>query len=202
MAALHERLRFDTANGQVLDDQRRYLLLRTDVLMGLFDGLSETMRAEALRAFGRSVAEHGADSVRAYAASAGTAALPAMMEDAAASLGWGRWRIETAAAPERRAINAVAAEPTADDPADASLNLQVDNSPFAAAATPGTGPACHAIAGMLEALAAALWNEPAHAREIHCAAVHGGRTCRFEATPALAVDERASIEQDKASSSP
>jgi len=189
MAALHERLRFDTANGQVLDDQRRYLLLRTDVLMGLFDGLSETMRAEALRAFGRSVAEHGADSVRAYAASAGTAALPAMMEDAAASLGWGRWRIETTATAGRRAVDPAAAEPTADDPADARLHLQVDNSPFAAGATAGTGPACHAIAGMLEALATALWNAPAHARETHCAAAHGGLTCRFVATPVRADDE-------------
>ena len=61
MTALHERLRFDTAHGQVLDDTRRYVLLRADVLMGLFDELPEAVKAEALRALGRSVARHGAD---------------------------------------------------------------------------------------------------------------------------------------------
>ncbi len=65
---LHERLRFDTDNGAVFDADRRYVLLRTDVLMGAFDELPEPAKSDALRAFGRSVARHGADSVRAYVA--------------------------------------------------------------------------------------------------------------------------------------
>ena len=169
MPALHERLHFDTANGQVLDARRRYLLLRTDVLMGLFDFLPGAARDEALRAFGRSVATRGAESVRAYAATAGADALPALMEGAAASLGWGRWRLQ-------------AARPDAE-----VLALEVENSPFAAAAsTRAAAPVCHAIAGMLEALAGALWKTPATARETHCAGEHGGTLCRFVAHPLAA----------------
>ena len=165
MPALHERLHFDTANGQVLDADRRYVLLRADVLMGLFELLPDAARAEALRAFGRSVATRGGDSVRAYAATAGAPALPALMEAAAASLGWGRWRLQAAGADAE------------------GLALEVENSPFAAASPRAGAPVCHAIAGMLEALAGALRNAPATARETHCAAEHGGALCRFVAHP-------------------
>ena len=168
MAALHERLVFDTANGAVLDASRRYVLLRADVLMGLFAELPASARDAALVAFGRSVASHGADSVRAYRDAVGAAALPAMVRDAAASLGWGRWRLDLA---------------RADDAAAPVLGLAVENSPFAAAAPAGTTHACHAIAGMLEALASALWSRPAEARETRCAASGGDATCRFVAAP-------------------
>lgn len=160
-AELHQRLHFDTAHGQVLDGPRRYVLMRADVLMGLFAQLPAPAREEALKALGRSVCAHGGDSVRAYAAQGGAEALPAMMQSAAASLGWGRWQLER--------------------DGDA-LQLAVDNSPFAAAAA--EGPACHAIAGMLEALAGALWQRPAQAHETHCAAAHGDGPCRFIARPA------------------
>jgi predicted hydrocarbon binding protein len=165
MTALHERLRFDTAQGQVLDETRRYVLLRADVLMGLFDELPAAARDAALRAFGRSVASRGADSVRAYAATVGPEGLPALMEGAAASLGWGRWTFEGAAAGA---------------PTD-SLRLAVDNSPFAAASMGADGPVCHAIAGMLEGLAGALWQQPAQATETRCRAEHGGGRCEFVA---------------------
>jgi predicted hydrocarbon binding protein len=163
VSALQERLVFDVDRGEVRDETRRYLLLRPDVLMGLFAALSASSREEALRAFGRSVAAHGSDSIRAYAAAAGTGALPAMMEDAAASLGWGRWTIE------RR---------------ERELRLTVRNSPFAAGAPRAAGPVCHAIAGMLEGLAAVLWGGVADAHETACAAANGGRDCRFVARAA------------------
>lgn len=162
MAALHERLVFDTARGEVRDGDRRYLLMRTDVLMGLFDALPVDARVEALHALGRSVARYGAGSVRAYAESIGPVELCASMEDAAASLGWGRWRLDAA------------------DPL--TVGLAVENSPFAAAAAGSTEPVCHAIAGMLEALAATLWRTPARAHETHCAAVTGEGPCRFTAS--------------------
>ena len=128
-APLHERLAFDTAEGQVLDGARRYLLLRADVLMGLFDELPSAVRGEALQAFGRSVATRGADSLRAYAAEPGVdgEALQRIVEAAAASLGWGRWQLSREGA---------------------SLALEVRNSPFAArrrprASRPATpSPAC------------------------------------------------------------
>ena len=167
--SLHERLRFDTDRGTVFDANRRYVLLRSDVLMGLFDELPEPAKSDALRAFGRSVARQGADSVRAYVAATGTDGLVQTMEDSAASLGWGRWHIERAAARSETSTG--------------SLRLAVENSPFAAAAAPAAGPVCHAIAGMLEAIAAALWQRPAIAHETRCRAQHGDGACHFVAMP-------------------
>ena len=167
MAALHERLVFDVARGAVLDADRRYVLLRADVLMGIFAQLEGDARDAALAAFARSVAEHGADSVRAYRAAVGADALPQAMEAAAASLGWGRWRIDAAQLHD----------------ASPSLALEVEDSPFAAAAPPGSERACHAIAGMLEALGAALWPHGASARETRCVVLGQSPTCRFVAVP-------------------
>jgi uncharacterized protein len=161
--ALHERLHFDTARGEVRDGPRRYLLMRADVLMGLFERLPADAREQALQALEASVTENGGDSVRAYLAAAGADALLATMEQSAASLGWGRWRFE------------IESE---------ALRLHVDNSPFAAAAPHAEGArACHAITGMLSAVAAALWGEAAQARETRCACAGpaGARQCTFEA---------------------
>lgn len=163
---LHERLRFDTDRGEVLDQSRRYVLLRSDVLMGLFDSLPPGAREQALHAFAVSVTRFGSDSVRAYAVEVGPDALLTSMQDAAASLGWGRWRFVS--------DNRV-------------LRLEVENSPFAAGTTRADAPACHAIVGMLQTLAAALWPEGAGASELSCAAqARGGESlCRFEARPTL-----------------
>jgi hypothetical protein len=169
-AALHDRIVFDTARGALLDGDRRYLLVRADVLMGLFANLEGAAREAALDAFGRSVHEHGAGSVRAYRDAAGADALPAMMEGAAASLGWGRWRFDAA---------------RLHDAAAPALSLTVDDSPFAAAAPRGSMRACHAIAGMLEALGDALWSRPAAAQETACAAA-GADACRFVVVPRAA----------------
>jgi predicted hydrocarbon binding protein len=159
--ALHERLRFQTERGQVLDDDRRYLLMRADVLMGLFAELAPAERARALEALGRSVRRHGADSLRAYAEAEGMDRLTRVVADAAASLGWGVWHLVRDGSEVR---------------------LSVDNSPFAAAAAqPTHAPTCHAIAGMLEGLASA-YGAGARAREVSCAAVHGGSTCHFVAS--------------------
>jgi hypothetical protein len=174
MEPLHQRLHFDTAHGAVFDGDRRYVLVRADVLMATFDALPGGAREEALRAFGHAVATQGSGSVRAYLDAVGADALPAMLEGAAASLGWGRWHL--------RGRDETAPDDTAPDRA---LHLEVENSPFAAASLRRGEPACHAIAGMLEGVAAALWRAPAQARETHCAAAHGARgPCRFLATRA------------------
>jgi predicted hydrocarbon binding protein len=160
---LHERLHFDTDRGQVLDGPRRYVLLRADVLMGLFDALPDATRDQALRSFAGAVTRFGADSVRAYATGVGRAQLLATMQDAAASLGWGTWRFESAA--------------------DDILRLEVQNSPFAAGTTRRDAPACAPVTGMLRAVADALWPGGAHAEERSCAAQCGREVhlCRFEA---------------------
>ena len=162
--ALHERLRFDTARGEIRDGPRRYVVLRADVLMGLFDRLEEPARRQALEAFGASVAQFGSGSVKAYLAQVGPDQLANMMEAASASLGWGRWELRQAAG---------------------RLDLRVANSPFAAASTRHGSVACYPIAGMLQAVAEALWGEGAQARELRCAcdAQPRGGECVFEAVP-------------------
>ena len=187
MEPLHQRLHFDTAHGAVFDGDRRYVLVRADVLMATFDALPGRAREDALRAFGRAVATQGSGSVRAYLDAVGAEALPAMLEGAAASLGWGRWRLGAippgggAAAPMRGSEGTTADESMP----SRALTLEVENSPFATASRGRGEPACHAIAGMLEGVAQALWREPAEARETHCAAAHGASgPCRFVATRA------------------
>jgi uncharacterized protein len=160
-AALHERLLFDAGSGEVRDGPRRYVLLRTDVLMGAFDRLPSAQRLLALQALGESVEANGGDSVRAYLAEEGADRLLATMEQASPSLGWGRWRFHA----------------TTD-----TLELQVRNSPFAAATTLRDQPACHAIVGMLRAVASALWMQDARVRELRCACqAPDHELCQFEA---------------------
>jgi predicted hydrocarbon binding protein len=174
--SLADRLRHDLEQGQILDQDRRYLMLRADVLMGLFAELEPAARTQALRALDRSVQRHGAGSVQAYArlraggpegaapsdlstafpsrASAESLAAQALLGDmaaAAATLGWGVWDFE---------------------PDGTGLRLTVRNSPFAAAARDlglQGEPVCHAIAGMAAALGRALWSAPAEVTE-SCAA--------------------------------
>lgn len=148
---LHQRLQFDFPNGQVLDGPRRYVVLRVDVLMGLFDKLDSPTRTRALEAFQSSVTEFGANSVRAYAKEVGPDHLLKTMVDGSASLGWGRWRLDTE---------------------EDAIHLSVSNSPFAHGAAPLAGRSCHPIAGMLRAVAETIWNCPAEAHELNCAAEH------------------------------
>ena len=160
---LVQRLVHDTDHGQVLDQDRRYLLMRTDVLMGMLLALPEAMRGPALAALGQSVFTHGAGSVRAYAEQlaqqhggdngVAQAALIARVCEAAAALGWGAWQIQ---------------------PQGDGLSVVVRNSPFAAAAqTLGLTDrtVCHAIVGMLQALGQALWRS-CQVQELDCAAQH------------------------------
>jgi len=181
MPALHERLVFDTDRGAVVDGPRRYVLLRADVLMGLFANLEGDARGAALEALHRSVAEHGADSVRAYRQAVGADALPSLMEAAAASLGWGRWRFD---ADDLAAIGST--PHAAEDPHAAAstrrLRLAVTDSPFAAEA-PHAHRSCHAIAGMLEAVGSAVFGTNVDAHETHCAAEGGEAVCRFVVAP-------------------
>jgi uncharacterized protein len=167
---LHERLKFDTDAGQVLDQDRRYVLMRADVLMGLFAALPEPDRQRAMEALGQSVWRHGADSVKAYASQPGCTPdmLLHTMQSSAASLGWGRWAFEEA---------------------PGGLRLQVSNSPFAAMASFHDRPACSAIVGMLQALGEALWRAPVQVCETRCAAMSepAACTCQFDMWPQTAL---------------
>lgn len=168
MAALHERLRFDTARGEVLDDDRRYVLLRADVLMGLFASLPADTCRQALEAFGASAFAQGSASVRAYAQTlpAGEAqTLFQVVGDGASSLGWGVWRYEHGPDGSR---------------------LLVHNSPFARHAPVGATPCCTPIAGIFRAVCEQAWGQTAIVQESSCAANRGAavsalHACVFEA---------------------
>jgi predicted hydrocarbon binding protein len=171
MAGLRDRLEFDSAEGAVRDGPRRYLLMRPDVLMGVFGRLEAPARAAALEAFAASAREQGGDSLRAYAASLGDdpRALLDATAAAAADLGWGRWSFRLDG--ER-------------------LHLEVANSPFAhgfvaASAAAPPAPVCAPIRGLLEAAAALAFGGEAAAEETACAAL-GHRCCEFVARRALA----------------
>lgn len=160
----HSRLTHDVAHGALRDGAIRYLMVRPDVLMGLFARLDPAVRVAALQALGRSVTEFGGRSVAAYR-DAGAADPEAMMDTmvtTSAALGWGRWRFTP--------------QP------DGAVEVQVENSPFAeglAASGPVDAPCCAPIAGMLTAIAPLIVGEGATAHEVDCAAVEGGDTCRF-----------------------
>lgn len=160
-ASLKDRLAFDALAGTVHDGPRRYLLMRSDVLMGMFRRLPSESREQALQAFAASVAEHGADSIRAYFRQVGEdpQALLAATAQAAADLGWGAWRF---AAGERR------------------LGLSVESSPFAAGHGESGAPVCAPIAGMLAAVASVATGIECEAVELRCAAC-GAPRCEFEA---------------------
>jgi predicted hydrocarbon binding protein len=151
---LHERLHFDVARGQVLDADRRYVLLRADVLMGMFAFLSQPASGEALLAFARSVATYGSGSVRAYDDPADPASLQLFdaVAQGASSLGWGVWSFE---------------------PGPRSCRLTVRNSPFAAAFRKMGRPACAPIAGMMQAVCSHAWKQDCAVVEVECSACTG-----------------------------
>ena len=158
-----DRLAFDLASGEILDATRRYLLLRHDTFMGIFTRLSAPARREALAALEDAVFEHGSDSARAYRDSgAGTARdLVDIIERTAPQLGWGRWLFKI--------------EP-------GCLRLEVRNSPFAIGYGPTTEPVCHAIKGMLRAVAELTLSTVCEVRESTCFACDGN-DCSFAARP-------------------
>lgn len=162
MGQLRERLKWDTASGQILDADRRYLMMRADVLMGLFTALPAADRQRAFESLRASVRDQGGASARAYrACGAGdTDAFLQVMAESAADLGWGVWRFE--GSPAR------------------ALTLTVHNSPFASAAGSSEAPVCHAIAGMLEAVTALVLGKAAGVHETQCACM-GAPHCVFQA---------------------
>lgn len=162
MAQLQQRLKWDQESGAILDADRRYVMLRADVLMGLFAGLPSDLRVQALTSLQASVRTHGGASARAYRAGgiADDAAFLRVMVESAADLGWGVWRFEPDEGGQQK--------------------LTVKNSPFAMAAAHSEQPVCHAITGMLEAVSALANGEPRSFRETRCASM-GAPCCEFQA---------------------
>ena len=163
-AAFRERLAWDAEAGAILDQARRYMMIRPDALMGALASLPEPCRRLAFSALEASVFQQGSDSARAYAAMGGGGdALLATVAATAPQLGWGVWRVSQGGG---------------------RILLAVRNSPFAAACPPGMPyPACTPILGMLRAVAGMVFGRLAHVTETDCAAL-GQAECRFVAEPA------------------
>lgn len=156
-----ERIAFDNANGAIQDESRRYMLMRPEALMGIFQRLDEDSRINALDALMASVLEMGGSSARAYRAHGGgdPAELLTTVAATAPDLGWGVWEFNRS---------------------DVRLELKVKNSPFAAGYGASPHPVCHAISGMASAVARlALGRDHILARETACVAC-GAPACLFE----------------------
>ncbi|SPA47831.1 V4R domain-containing protein [Cupriavidus taiwanensis] len=163
---LAQRLQFDAQRGEVRDQDRRYLLMRPDVLMGTLRLLDDATRACVLAAFAESAAVHGRRSILAYVAGLGPDAGEALLDlirRTSPALGWGCWDLA------RRGNGLV---------------LAVANSPFAAGYGPAAQPVCAPIAGMFRTIAETVLACPVQVEETACAAMGGHDTCRFVARPA------------------
>ena len=151
-------MRHDPALGELRDGDIRYLLIRHDSLMGLFQRLPEPARGEALAAFADSVAEHGGRSASQYR-SQDPENLLATLTAKASQLGWGGWQF-------RREGD--------------SITLTVRNSPFAHGFGGAQRPVCAPITGMLRTVASLVLGGETRASEIACAAT-GSACCVFRA---------------------
>ena len=160
MAGFRERLRFDAETGAYLDRDIRYMLIRPDALMGLFQRLPEAARAEAFAAIADSITERGRHSAQSYIAPDEVDRLLHVIADSAPQLGWGIWAF--------------------DHVDDDTIELEVRNSPFAHVAGDLPAPVCYPIVGMLRAVGAMVLGEGVDVAETRCAAGGGEELCRFE----------------------
>jgi FAD/FMN-containing dehydrogenase len=160
VAPFRERLVFDDESGALMDQTRRYMLIRPEALMGIFRRLPAPARRQALEAFAESIVEQGSDSARAYAAmEGGGPALARMVAATAPQLGWGTWTI---------------------DIGPHSIRVEVRNSPFSAGFGPSDTPVCYPILGMVKAVSTMILGRAPEVHETECAAC-GSDVCRFEA---------------------
>jgi len=158
--AFRDRLEW-SADGGIEVGDIRYLIIRTDSLMGLFSRLDEEQRRTALEAFSQSVAEHGRNSMIAEMRRLnvdGEGFYWHLSTAGPSQLGWGHWHYT---------------RPSAD-----RIEVEVDNSPFVHGIGSATHPVCSPIAGMLTAIGGLIFNGSADAREESCAAM-GNATCKF-----------------------
>lgn len=170
---LPRRLVFDLVRGEVRDQDRRYLMMRPDVLMGTLRLLDAEARCAVLAAFADSIATHGKRSILAYLAGLDIGDKDALLDlvcQTSPALGWGRWDFARLAD---------------------GLALHVFNSPFAAGYGAATHPVCAPIAGMFRTIAEIVLECPVEVEEAACAAMHEHAVCRFVArVPMAGNDEK------------
>ncbi len=152
---------FDEISGDVSDGSIRYLLMRPDVLMGMFAKLEGDELINALSALEQSTRENGRASMLEYRKlnfGSQDEALRFFCQSAA-RLGWGRFDYEWNAA--------------------GLPVFKVANSPFVAGYGASDIGVCAPISGILGAFLQVFFDESMSVREVECAA-QGGDDCRFE----------------------
>ena len=161
--SFRERLVWEPATGEILDQTRRYFMLRPDGFMGMFKRLDGPTRIAALEPPEPPTPDARSHSARAYPPTPPPGAdLARIVAATAPQLGWGTW--EVTIEPDR-------------------LFVAVRNSPFAEGYGPSDIPVCAPMRGMVRAVATLVFDKPAVARETACAAM-GAPLCTFEARPA------------------
>ncbi|MBN9463890.1 MAG: 4-vinyl reductase [Burkholderiales bacterium] len=154
------------SRGAIMDGDRRYLMMRADVLMGLFREMPAELRRPAMQALAASVRKRGGGSAKAYFEATGHQ--PQALVDTIArysrELGWGCWHVEASSGD--------------------AIEVTVEDSPFAEGFGPSPDPVCHAIVGMLQAVGTIVFGRPASVVESCCAAQEGIDRCAFRVVPA------------------
>jgi predicted hydrocarbon binding protein len=158
--SFRERLTWQD-DGGIHDGEIRYLLLRSDSLMGLFKQLDRGARMQAFQAFAESLAENGRKSIEARMRRtnlSGAQLYDNLTKSSGSHLGWGVWTYRRTN-PEQ-------------------FEVDVANSPFAHGYGPSDHPVCFPIVGMLTAIGELVHGRPVHVEETACAAMSGA-SCHF-----------------------
>lgn len=159
MNQLWDRLQLNEGHGAIYDGNRRYVMMRPDVLMGMLHALPVHERQHVLQAWAQSAYEHGGKSVQDYLKKEGKEALIHTMEEGAAALGWGKWHITSQ---------------------QNELMLKVENSPFSYGYGHADQSVCAPISGIFKHLAEQILGMPVQVNETDCAAMNG-QQCQFVA---------------------
>lgn len=163
-----EQMTWIASRGSIMDGDRRYLMLRADLLMGLLRELPPDARRPAMEAFATSVRKHGGQLARAYfdACGARPAALLETITRHSPELGWGHWHM--------------------DAHSDDAIEVTVDSSPFAEGFGASPDPVCYAIVGMPQAVGSIVYGRPVIVVETGSAVPEGVDRCSFQAMPVSA----------------
>lgn len=153
----------DIVAGTIQDGSIRYVVIRADVLMGIGEFLPAASQPAFHRALEDSAASHARTSFELYRRTRAPDLVDLLQTTVEMSgrLGWGRW-----------SFSAVAED---------SLELLVENSPFAAAVRTASGVACAPIVGVLRAMLSTQSGREFDVVEVGCASA-GHPACTFRAT--------------------
>lgn len=156
-----ERVIFDLEEGQIADDNIRYVMMRADVVRTILQALTNP-GSSAPHPAAAAVTRFGGQSLDKYQSESGGSqgALWQVVTHTAASLGWGVWTVT---------------------PAGDAFSVEVRNSPFTSVHQT-THATCFPIVGMLQAVLNLDPNATNTIAETDCVSM-GADICRFKVAP-------------------